>query len=88
MDLFAGGQVPGGLIVEGPDAWEGAARHGPCVEAQRCAPTTRSVLGGARWLTSESLFSDANLRAALTGAVQVWEVRLGFTGDMRVGSVG
>ncbi len=77
--------VFGGLIVEGPDAWEVRPVAEAYVEAQRGAATTVSMLAGAIWRASETLSFDAALRAARTGADPVYEVRLGFTWDVTVG---
>jgi len=74
-----------GLIAEGPDKWVVRPVAETYFEADRGAPITASVLGGAIWRTSDDLSFDAAVRAARTGAEQVYEFRLGFTWDVRVG---
>jgi len=76
-----------GLIVEGPDAWTLRPVGEVYFEAEHGGPSTISALAGAIWRTSEVLSFDAAVRAARTGAGQVYEVRLGFTWDGRVGSI-
>ena len=78
----------GGLIVEGPDAWEVRPVAELYLEGERFAPVVASGLAGAIWRAKDTLSFDAALRVARVGAGSVYEVRLGFTWDVRVEPAG
>ncbi len=68
-----------GLILVGPEAWPVAPVSELFLERTGLDPVNRSILLGAIWQASSGLAVDGGVRVAREQALDVLEVRFGFT---------